>query len=164
MTNAYGFPEGYEPNPRETDAFVATLRRPVFGVGAHELKDSGKGKVVLLHLCLRKLLGYDLIHHQTIGDCVSQGYGLGVDILKAAEIVDKGEAEEFNSVTCTEGIYGSGRVEVGGGRLSGDGCVGAWAAKAVREYGTLGRRNYRDERGDRRLPDLRGYRGRRERE
>jgi hypothetical protein len=44
-----------------------------------------------------------------------------------------------SAISC-ESIYALSRVEVGGGRIGGDGSVGAWAAKAVQDYGVLPRR------------------------
>ena len=39
-------------------------------------------------------------------------------------------------------IYGGSRVEIGGGRVRGDGSVGAWAARFVKEYGIVPRDLY----------------------
>src|SRR5437763_1529398 len=47
-------------------------------------------------------------------------------------------AEEYRDLA-QEVIYGGSRVEVGGGRLRGDGSVGAWAAKFVHDYGVVPR-------------------------
>ena len=38
-----------------------------------------------------------------------------------------------------EVIYGGSRVEIGGGRIRGDGSIGAWAARWVRDYGVVPR-------------------------
>lgn len=128
---------------KEVDNYVASLRRPMFGVSASPLKDTGKNKVVLLHKALEDVAGQFRVHSQTIGDCVSHGWGLGVDILKAVEIKLKGEHEQWKTETATEPLYAFSRVEVGGGRLgNGDGSIGAWMAKAVSEYGTLLREKY----------------------
>lgn len=78
-----------------------------------------------------------------IHNCVSMGFACGVDCLKAMEIVRLKQPEMWVAETATEPIYGLSRVEVGGRRLgNSDGSVGAWAAKAVSEYGTLIRQNY----------------------
>lgn len=83
-------------------------------------------------------------HHSFIADgaavhnCVSQGYAHGVDLLACVEIAIGNEPESFVE-TATEPIYGVSRVDVGGGRLRGDGSVGAWAAKAVTDFGTASR-------------------------
>lgn len=133
---------GWVHDWRETDSFVASLRRPMFAVSASPLRDSGKGKTVVLSRALTKVLGEFPVHLQTIGDCVSHGWGLGVDVLKAVQIV-AGEAEAFEVETATEAIYALSRVEIGGGRLgNSDGSIGAWAAKSVTEYGTLLRKAY----------------------
>jgi hypothetical protein len=148
---------GYAYDWQEVERFVSSLRRPVFGVAAAPLRDTGKGKTVLLHKHLEKVAGQFRVHHQTIGDCVSHGWGLAVDILKAVEISLHGERERWAAETATEPIYAFSRVEVGGGRLgNGDGSIGAWAARAVAEYGTLLRQKYGRN-------DLRRYSGNRAR-
>lgn len=52
--------------------------------------------------------------------------------------VAAGAAQEYRDLA-QEVIYGGSRVEVGGGRVSGDGSVGAWAAEFVRRYGVVPR-------------------------
>lgn len=137
------FPTGWVEKPKEVDKVLGDLRHPVFGVTARSIEDSGKGKVVLLHKALTSVLGRFPVHEQTIGDCVSHGWSLGTDVLKAVQIA-AGAREEFTGETASEIVYGGSRVEVGGGRLgNGDGSVGAWAAKAVSEtIGTLIRAKY----------------------
>jgi hypothetical protein len=127
---------------REVERYVSSLSRPIFGVSASPLRGSGKNKVVLLHKHLEEVAGTFRVHYQTIGDCVSHGWGLGIDVLKAVEITLLNEKEKWVGETATEPIYAFSRVEVGGGRLSGDGSIGAWAARAVNEYGTLVRKDY----------------------
>ncbi len=133
---------GWSYDWRAVDEFVATLRRPMFCTGAAPLAGSGEGKTVLLHQAVERVAGQFPVRTQTIGDCVSHGWALAVDVLKAVEI-DNGESESWKTITATEPIYASSRVEVGGGRLgNGDGSYGAWAARAVQEYGTLLRQRY----------------------
>ena len=147
---------GWEYNPREVEAFVAELERPIFGVSCYDIKDSGKGKIVLLHKYVEQAAGQFPVRRQTIGDCVSHGWACAIDCIKAVEIALFGEAERWTGITATEPIYGSSRVEIGGGRLSGDGSYGGWAAKAVSRYGTV----VRDKFGS---IDLRRYSGQRAR-
>lgn len=136
-------PQGWIPDPQAVDDFVATLARPIFGASAPGLRESGRGKVVLLHKYVEQVAGGFPIHEQTVGDCVSHAWGLAVDVLKCVEIALHGEAEEWVAETATEPIYALSRVEVGRGKLgSGDGSIGAWAAKSVQEYGVLLRRAY----------------------
>lgn len=135
-------PMGHVYDWREVDAYVSRADRPVFGAAAAPLKDSGKGKTVLLHLLVAKVLGAFLPSHlQTIGDCVSHGTGKAVDVVKCVEIAS-GEEEEFVAETATEPIYAYSRVEVGKGqRGTSDGSVGAWGMEAIKA-GTLLRRKY----------------------
>lgn len=147
---------GWTPNPREVDRVLRTLPTPRFFTAA--CRDTGKGKTVLLHEPLAKLLGTFPVHKQEIGDCVSHGWGLGVDVLKAVEIVVNAENEQFLAETATEFLYHCGRVDQGGGQLGEeDGSLGAWQAKAVQEQGTVARLKYGDV-------DLTSYSGRRAKE
>jgi hypothetical protein len=128
---------------REVERFVSSLSRPVFGASASPLRDTGKGKTVLLHNHLETVAGSFRVHQQTVGDCVSHGWGLAVDVLKAVEITLGREREKWTGETATEPIYAFSRVEVGGGRLgNSDGSIGAWAARSVSEFGTLVRAKY----------------------
>lgn len=96
---------------------------------------------VLLYEAPRKVLGKDLEPiAQQIGDCVSFGFQRAVDIHQCVMILNNHRAS-FKP-TATESIYALSRVEVGGGRLRGDGSVGAWAAKAINKYGILARQKY----------------------
>jgi hypothetical protein len=58
----------------------------------------------------------------------------------ACEIV-AGDPEEWKDIA-EEVTYGGSRVEVGGGRLRGDGSIGAWAADFVRKWGVVARGVY----------------------
>jgi len=136
-------PQGWIDDPAAVEAVVATLPRPVFGLAAHDIRDSGEGKVALLHTYVEQVFGNFPIHAQTIGDCVSHGWGLGCDVLACVEVVLKAEAEQVTHETATEPLYAASRVEIGRGQLgNGDGSIGAWMAKAVRQYGTLLRKKY----------------------
>ena len=138
---------GHIPDPRfiakEVDRVLSTMPAPIFYTAAQSIKDSGAGKIILLTKFLEaQLSGRFPIHTQTIGDCVSHGYGLGVDILSATQI-QAGAAESFPGETATEIIYAGSRVEIGKGKCGAeDGSVGAWAAEFVTTYGTLLRDKY----------------------
>lgn len=75
------------------------------------------------------------------GACVSFGAALCCDVLMAQDIVEKG-ARKPSGRTSPEPIYWGSRVEVGGGRISGQGSVGVWAAKWLKEWGALEQRRY----------------------
>jgi len=130
-------PQGWVNDPAAVEAIVAGLPRPVFGLAAHKLKDSGSGKVTLLYAYTRKLLGKDLVKNQTIGDCVSQAGSGCVESLAGIEIVLLGENEEHHGEIATELGYGGSRIEIGRGALRGDGSIGAWHAKFLQQYGAI---------------------------
>lgn len=99
----------------------------------------GDGDVYLWQM-VRKAAGrpapwYPNVNQQSVGCCVGCGWKHSVDVCQAAQIV-QGKKAEWKPVS-VEVIYGGSRVEVGGARLSGDGSVGAWAAKWVREWGVV---------------------------
>jgi hypothetical protein len=132
-------PEGYIYDWRETERFVSELESPIFATAAAPLQGSGAGRDALLYPLVQKVAGVPLkIRRQTIGDCVSQGWATAIDIVMAVDIL-KGDWEEWRGFTASEPIYGMGRVEIGRGQIrdSNDGCVGAWAARAVTKIGTL---------------------------
>ena len=134
---------GHEYNWNEVEMWAAESKRPIFSASAPpEVRGSGEGKKVLLHKSLETVAGYVPIRHQTIGDCVSQGFATAVDILMAVEIDQLRQNEEWIAPTASEPIYSYSRVEIGGGRIRGDGSVGAWGARAVVEGGTLLRQKY----------------------
>ena len=81
------------------------------------------------------------------GTCVSMGWARGCQDLMLLRIAS-GEREQWHAEVATEPIYGFSRVEIGGGRIRGDGSVGAWAAQAVQKYGLLFRQEYADGRFD----------------
>lgn len=72
---------------------------------------------------------------QEVGDCVSWGMAKAGNWLQVIQIT-LGQRAKFQELYPPY-IYGVSRVQIGGGRLSGDGSVGAWAAKAVQQYGVL---------------------------
>jgi len=75
-----------------------------------------------------------------VGSCVGVATATAVEHLLCVQVAE-GSGEEFRELA-SEVIYGGSRVEVGGGRVRGDGSVGAWAAKFVRDYGVAPRGVY----------------------
>jgi hypothetical protein len=75
-----------------------------------------------------------------VGACVGFGAAAAVEHLICVQIAN-GAREEFRPVS-PEVIYAGSRVEIGGGRVRGDGSIGAWAARFVSEFGVLPRGFY----------------------
>lgn len=134
-------PLGWIHNPAEVGRQLATLPRPLFAQAAPALSGSGTDKTTLLYKAFKDANGGAYIPYpaQTIGDCVSHGFGHGVDLLEAVQIA-VGHQRDVLKQTATEAVYGMARVDIGGERGSySDGAVGAWAAKAVSTIGTVSR-------------------------
>lgn len=75
-----------------------------------------------------------------VGSCVGVATATAIEHLLCEQIA-AGSCEEFRELA-SEVIYGGSRVEIGGGRVRGDGSVGAWAAKFVKDYGIVPRGVY----------------------
>ena len=72
-----------------------------------------------------------------IGSCVGHGWARAVQDLLLMQIL-QGKLEQWPGAEVSrEWIYGASRVEIGGGRIGGDGSVGSWAAAAVQKYGNV---------------------------
>jgi len=73
---------------------------------------------------------------QEIGDCVSWGWSHGVLYTLAVQLVltggDAALERPFQPY-----IYGVSRVQIGGGRINGDGSLGTWAAAGVKKHGVI---------------------------
>ena len=132
--------DGLRPVPRD-----ARVHRP----------DDGPEDVFLWDAC-RAVTG-DVLparDQKSVGSCVGFATASAVEYLIACR--SRTAAGEYRDLA-QEVIYGGSRVEVGGGRIRGDGSVGAWAAKWVKDYGVV-------PRGIHGRHDLRAYDERRCRE
>jgi hypothetical protein len=132
---------GWIHDPTEVARVLAGMPRPYFAAAAPHLAGSGTGQTTLLYKAYKDVNGGRYIDYpaQTIGDCVSHGFGHGIDLLEAVQVTQEHRPEVFKQ-TATEAIYGMARVDFGGQRGSReDGAVGAWAAQAVTRLGTLSR-------------------------
>ncbi|MEZ6104507.1 MAG: hypothetical protein R3E01_36685 [Pirellulaceae bacterium] len=134
------FQFGWHEDRKETDRIVAMLPNPLFVSAAPDLMQDDP-KDTWLWDVESSLFGETLpAHDQEIGDCVSHGWGRGVQDLLLTDAATAGNG--FPGLIATEAIYALSRVEIGGGRLRGDGSVGAWAADAARKFGFLLRKKY----------------------
>jgi hypothetical protein len=132
---------GWIHDPTEVKRVLARLPLPYFAAATPLLEGSGAGQTTLLYEAFKDVNGGRYIDYpaQEIGDCVSHGFGHGIDLLEAVQIAIRRKSDEFQQ-TATEAIYGMARVDIGGqfGSVE-DGAVGAWAAQAVSTLGTLSR-------------------------
>ncbi len=83
---------------------------------------------------------YPNIDQGPVGSCVGAGNKHGADVCQAMQIVN-GLAAEWKPIS-VESIYGPSRVEIGGGRIRGDGSVGAWAIQSMERIGVLAMQAY----------------------
>ncbi|HET6573917.1 MAG TPA: hypothetical protein VFG68_09975 [Fimbriiglobus sp.] len=130
---------GWVPDPAAVAAVKAALPCPEFrATEAFAAEYDGPDDVYLWDAC-RKATG-DLLpprDQRSVGSCIAFGTASAIEHLLCVQIAS-GAAEEYRDLA-QEVIYGGSRVEVGGGRIRGDGSVGAWAAKFVRQYGVVPR-------------------------
>lgn len=137
---------GWIDDPWAVNQVLETLPIPILSESSEgrRLTDVRRdGQNVALWELERRHLGQVMrAHYQRRGTCVGQGFSRAVQHLILHEIA-AGEIEEWWARVMVASIYGTSRVEIGGGRIGGDGSVGAWAAKAVNEYGVLLRMKYK---------------------
>ena len=95
-----------------------------------------------LTVYLKKVHGEQWYLNQgTCGSCVAFGAAIACDTLAAIDIVDHAMEKPLGR-TDPMSIYWGSRVEVGGNKLWGQGSVGAWAAKYLKDYGVIPQAKY----------------------
>lgn len=72
-----------------------------------------------------------------VGSCVSFGTASAIESTLANQVL-LGIVGDYRDVA-QEVIYAGSRVEIGGGKIRGDGSIGAWAAKFVVQWGIVSR-------------------------
>ncbi len=77
----------------------------------------------------------------SVGSCVGFGTTKSVELTNLYEIAISKEKEEFHTLA-QEVTYAGSRVEVGGGKFVGDGSIGAYAVKFLRDWGAVERAKY----------------------
>jgi hypothetical protein len=130
---------GWIDDPESVEAVCASMEQPLFAeAAAHLLVGNGPEEVFLWRACRQVLGGLLPPRHQgRVGSCVAFGTASAVEHLQCVEIV-AGEREGYQDLA-HEVIYAGSRVEVGGGKVRGDGSVGAWAAQFVQRWGVVAR-------------------------
>lgn len=134
---------GWVNDPAEVRAVQATMPQPVFAETPAGKNDDPLPKSVYLWDAYRQLFAGQKppAHDQNpVGSCVSFGASRAYERSLAVQI-RRGDPFEFKHMA-EEVIYAFSRVEIGGGRIRGDGSVGAWAAKGYTEKGALPRGVY----------------------
>lgn len=81
-----------------------------------------------------------------VGSCVSFGTATAIEYLVLIQMANAMQAglpppSEYRDLA-QEVIYGGSRVEIGGGRIRGDGSVTAWAGEFVKRWGVVPRDKY----------------------
>lgn len=124
---------------------MATHPKPYFSQNARSIKDSGEGKICLLHEAYREITGKQYIpDDQALGDCVGHAAAGGMTFLATADIFYRKEPEEVTSNSAVEPIYGGSRIEIGEGSIWGDGSQVVWAVEWLMKYGNIVRGVYGD--------------------
>jgi hypothetical protein len=155
---------GYTPNPAGTREFLEELERPRFAQAAPECMAKASGVDTFLYRAADKAhrarYGTPFkVWRQSIGDCVSFGWGLGIFVSQSVDW-QNGQLEEPPLLPATEAIYGGSRVCARNKPGDGSSPVGGWsdgsyggaAARWCRDWGVV----YREEVGGH---DLRVYSG-----
>ena len=146
---------GYVRDEAAIDGFKRGMAKPFLAQQNAGIRNSGKGKRVLLWKAYEAVTGQPFkCHEQEIGDCVSHGFTLGAEVLATWEIHVLRQREKWLGKFSTEVTYGLSRVEIGGGRIRGDGSTGAWGSLALTRYGVIRRGVYGSVDLSRYRPDL----------
>ncbi len=135
---------GWSPDPEAVAAYRQGLPDPWFGdtpAGRALMDDPGD---VYHWQYARDVLGAVLParNQGSVGSCVSFAIAGAADHLQLAQVAAERRAgaarTEFRPCV-QEAIYALSRVEVGGGRITGDGSLVSWGGEAGRRYGLLPR-------------------------
>jgi hypothetical protein len=131
---------GWVNDPEAVAETTKTFSTPAFG-DTPAGKRADLPKSVYLWHAYRKL-GIPIVpkNQLRVGSCVAFGYNGAAEDTSVVEMA-MGDPEEFTHYV-EEVTYGGSRVQIGGGRISGDGSIGAWAAKFLVQYGLVPRGVY----------------------
>jgi hypothetical protein len=101
----------------------------------------GDDKDVLLSDGVKMLIGKHLParNQNPIGSCVGFASTSAVEYLLCLQALERGMGPDAFRDLAQEVLYALSRVEIGGGRIPGDGSVTAWAGEAARRYGVIWR-------------------------
>jgi hypothetical protein len=138
---------GWINDPLSVHRYINSRPLPFISQQNQQIKNSGNGKVVMLHPFLEKAQGHPIIpRKQGTGDCVGQAFANGADILTGVQINLHSKPEKYIAPASAEVIYGGARIEIAKNkdnlRIPSSGSAGSWAADWVVEYGVLLQQKY----------------------
>lgn len=127
---------GWVQDEEAVQAFAKTLDFPVFADTPAGKNEAALPSAVYQWNNVEKAWGKPtpMKNQNPIGSCVAFGNSLAAFNTMAGNIVLGNAQEELRDI-CEEVTYAGARVDVGKGRIRGDGAVGAWAAKYLTEEG-----------------------------
>ena len=127
------------------DAFAAEETQTIVGEmpafemlgpdGQAIVQDNSHANVRLWEAVIAKNGGHLTYAPQQVGDCVSHAFTHAGDYLECVDL-ETGEQREFHRLYPPY-TYGVSRVDVGKGKIKGDGSCMAWAVKGAKEHGVL---------------------------
>lgn len=140
---------GWVKDQEEVKKVAAFLPFKVFSETPAGIADDPLPQSVYMWHAYRKIYnkGPPSRNQGSVGSCVSFGTNTAIERTMAVDIALKGANYEYKDIA-HEVTYAGSRVEVGGGRISGDGSIGAWAAKFVKEWGVVAREKHLDGKYD----------------
>lgn len=141
---------GWQYDPRGVAESMDRIERiqgsyPIASVVAQHLLDAADDNApVFFWKAEEKLLGKRIgsWNQKSVGSCVGFGCTRSGQDLLFWEIA-AGEAEQYPGTELSpEVTYAGSRVEVGKGRVNGDGSLGSWAAEFLKGWGVVARGKY----------------------
>lgn len=143
--------QGWLADPEAVQQIVAEMPQPYFArMPAADVDDASLPDHAYLWRAYERIgLSRPPMKNQgSVGSCVAFGTTTAIE-RTVANAIAAGKREQWKMIA-EEPIYGGSRVEIGGGRIRGDGSIGAWAAKWVNRWGIIPRERIGDH-------DLRQY-------
>jgi hypothetical protein len=136
------FGEGWLPNLAATEVPKAIAADSLHGLAYFLPITRNVKEKVDLTVFLSEVWGDKWnLNQGSCGSCVAFGAALACDALMAIDIVTNGKPKPAGR-TDPMTIYWGSRVEIGGGQIWGEGSVGVWACKYLKEYGALEQKPY----------------------
>lgn len=137
ISNGQQFGEGWRPDIAAAEVPKMVAEQDLHGLAFFFAPIAAPPRKVDLTQYLAKVFGPEwYLNQEYCGSCVAHFAALACDTLTAINIVrngGSGPAPRTDPMT----IYWGSRVEIGGGRISGEGSVNVWAAEYLKRYGAL---------------------------